>query len=172
MGKGLPRSLARSSAVSAIATKKISISLNEELTFTGDSGNAVDQTAVISDFPEGNILLLGAVANLTFTGPGSANLADDFQGDYGIGTTPADDNTISAGDVNIIGSTAIPAASGEVSANVRATNATAAILDNTDGSLEINLNVLLDADEVTDAEDVVVTVTGTVDIIYGVLGDD
>jgi hypothetical protein len=51
-------------------------------------------------------------------------------------------------------------------------NAAQAIIDNTDGSAEVNLNVLLDADEVSDGEDVVVTVTGSVDIVYSVLGDD
>ena len=171
MGKGLPRSLSRAKPLVA-ATQKLRITVNEAMTMTGDSGAAIDQTAVLAGLPEGNILLLGAVSNLTFTGPTSANLADDFQGDYGIGTTPADDNTISGADVDIIGSTAIPAATTEVSANVRATNATAAVLDNTAGTLEVNLNVLLDADEVTDAEDVVLTVTGTVDIVYSVLGDD
>ena len=55
---------------------------------------------------------------------------------------------------------------------MRATNAVQAILDNTAGDLELNLNVLLDADEVTNGEDSVVTVTGTVDVAYIVLGDD
>lgn len=171
MAKGLPRSLSRGNkAKKDTVTARLVVS--EVMTFTGVSGAAIDQTAVLEGLPEGNILLLGAVANLTFTGPTSANLANDFQGDYGIGTTPADDNSITGADVNIIGSTAIPAATAEVSANVRATNATQAIIDNTDGSGEINLNVLLDADEVTDGEDVDITVTGTVDIAYIVLGDD
>lgn len=169
--KGLPRSLARANALTT-PVKKITLAISEVMTFTGATGVVSMATAPISDFPEGNILLLGAVSNLTFTGPTSDNLTNDYQGDYGIGTTPASDATISAGDVDIIGATAIPAATGEVSANVRATNATAAILDNTDGSLEINLNVLLDANEVTDGESVDVTVTGTVDILYAALGDD
>lgn len=169
--KGLQRSLSRGrQATRDVVT--VRLSLNEALTFTGSSGNAVEATAPIAGLPEGNILLLGAVANLTFTGPTSDDLADDFQGDYGLGTTPADDNTISGADVDIIASTAIPAATSEVSASVRATNATQAIIDNTAGSAELNLNVLLDADEVTDAAEVVVTVTGTVDLAYIVLGDD
>lgn len=169
--KGLPRSLSRGNA-QVQATRKIRVLVEEEMTFTGDSGNAVEATAVLAGLPEGNILLLGVVSNLTFTGPTSDELADDFQGDYGIGTTPASDNTISSFDVNIISSTAIPAATSEVSADVRATNVTAAILNNTDANLEVNLNVLLDADEVSDGEEVVITVTGTVDIVFSVLGDD
>ena len=67
---------------------------------------------------------------------------------------------------------AIPAADAEVSADVRAENATQAVIDNTDGSGELNLNVLLDADEVTDGETLNVSVTGTLDVAYTVLGDD
>lgn len=171
MGKGLPRSLGRTPAIDA-PVKKMRLNVNESLSFTGATAAAVFATAVLSGLPEGNVQVLGAAANLTFTGPTSANLLDDFQGDYGLGTTPADDNTITAGDVDIIGSTAIPAATAEVSAGVRGVNATPAIFDNTDGSLEINLNVLLDADEVTNAETVAIAVTGTVDLIYTVLGDD
>lgn len=171
MTKGLQRSLSRGpkSRRNAVTER---LMLDVELTFTGSTAAAVMATTPIVGLPEGNILLLGAVANLTFTGPTSANLTDDFQGDFGLGTTPADDNTITGTDVDIIGSTAIAAASSEVSANNRGTNATQVILDNTAGPGEVNLNVLLDADEVTDGEDVVVTVTGSVDIAYIVLGDD
>lgn len=171
MSKGLPRSLSRGKAI-AQATNKIRVAVNSVMTFTGATGAAIFQTDPIAGLPEGNFLLLGAVANLTFTGPDSAELADDFQGDFGIGTTPADDNTITGTDVDIIGSTAIAAATSEVSADNRATNATSVMIDNTAGDAEVNLNVLLDADEVTDTEEVEITVTGTVDIVFSVVGDD
>lgn len=170
--KGLQRSLSRGPK----ATKDVNVArlvLDESITFTGSTGVAVGGTAVLDTLPQGNILLLGAVANLTFTGPTSANLANDFQGDYAIGTAPTADNDLSdTNEANIIASTAIPAATAEVSANVRATNATQAIIDNTAGDMELNLNVLLDADEVTNGEDVAIAITGTVDVAYIVLGDD
>jgi len=171
MSKGLPRSLARGEAAKRPIVN-VRLPINKELTLTGSTGVAVFATTVLAGLTEGNILLLGAVANLTFTGPTSANLADDFQGDFGIGSTPADDATISGADDDVIASTAIPAASSEVAGPVRVANATQSILDNTAGTGEINLNVLLDADEVTDGEDVVVTVSGSVDLAYIVLGDD
>lgn len=170
--KGLQRSLSRGPK----ATKDVNVArlvVDESLSFTGATGAAVFATAPLAGLPEGNILLLGSVANLTFTGPGSANLTDDFQGDYALGTVPTADNDLAdSGEADLIASTAIPAATTEVSANVRATNATQAIIDNTAGDKEINLNVLLDADEVTNAQTVAVAVTGTVDIAYIVLGDD
>ena len=170
MGKGLPRSLGRGkNPIGKIKRKTITI--NEAMSFTGVTDTAVFATAVVGDFEEGNILTLGGVANLTFTGPTSANLADDFQGDVAVGSTPADDNTVTGADVDVIASTAIPAASSEVS-SVRATGTSVAMLDNTDGSLEINLNVLLDANEVTNGETVEITVTGELEIAYIVLGDD
>jgi len=171
MTKGLPRSLSRGKPLDQ-ASKKLRITVNEPMSFLGVSGAAIDQTAVIAGLPEGNILLLGAVANLVFSGPTSANLVDTWEGDFGIGTTPADDNTISGADVDIIGSTAITIAVAEVTPAVRATNATTAIIDNTAGTAEVNLNVLVDADDVTDTETVIITVTGTVDILYSMLGDD
>lgn len=171
MTKGLPRSLSRGSQSTRQVVKE-SIAINEVMTFTGATGAVVFATAPIAGLAEGNILLLGAVATVTFTGPTSADLSDTFAGDFGIGTTPEDDNTITGTDVDIIASTAIPAAVAEVSADVRGTHETQEIIDNTDGSGEINLNVLIDANAITDAVSVDITVTGFLDIAYIVLGDD
>ncbi|PIX38128.1 MAG: hypothetical protein COZ56_21315 [Armatimonadetes bacterium CG_4_8_14_3_um_filter_58_9] len=171
MTKGLQRSLSRGPK----ATKDvvhIKLALSEALTFTGSTGVAVFATAIIDLLPEGNLLYLGGVSNLTFTGPTSVNLADNFQGTYAIGTSATADVTLNGTEVDLIASTAIPAATNEIIANVRAMNAAQAILNNTDGSLEVNLNVTLNADTVTNAQSVVVTVTGTVDLVFIVLGDD
>ncbi|QDP53463.1 MAG: hypothetical protein GOVbin4933_9 [Prokaryotic dsDNA virus sp.] len=171
MTKGLQRSLSRGpKATQNVVTDRLVLSV--PLTFTGATGLVAMATAAIAGLPEGNILLLGATANLTFTGPTSADLADDFQGDYGIGSTPADNNTITGTDVDLVGSTVIAAATTEVSANNRGVNAAQVVLDNTDGTGEMNLNALLDAGEVADGQSVVVTVTGSVDVAYIVLGDD
>ena len=45
------------------------------------------------------------------------------------------------------------------------------MLDNTDGSLELNLNLIID-DAAVSADDQDFTVDGYVDLIYAVLGDD
>jgi len=171
MTKGLPRSLSRGPRAQRMVVKE-SLQIDVDLSFTGATGVVVFATAPIAFLEEGNVLLLGAVANLTFSGPTSANLTDDFQGDYSLGSTATDDITLDGTDVDVIGSTAIPAATAEVSANVRGVNAAQAVINNTAAAGVINLNVLLDADEVTDAQTVILTVTGTVDIAYIVLGDD
>ncbi len=127
---------------------------------------------MIGDFPQGNILFLGAVSYLQFTkAAGATGIQAAFDGDYSIGTTPTADATISGTDANIVGSTALGAATSGVSPVVRGTGVTAAIFDNTDGSLEINLNLIID-DANINADDQDLTVTGTLDLVYSVLGDD
>jgi hypothetical protein len=170
--KGLPRSLARANP-SVAAVQKVTIPINKTFDVTGVTGVAQFATAQIGGLPEGNILLLGAVAYLSLAGPGgSADLKDDFEGDFAIGTAPTADTTLNGAEVDIIASTAMGPATAEVIALKRATNGTQAILDNTDGSLEINLNIVIDADEVTDGETVAIKATGALYLSYVVLGDD
>jgi hypothetical protein len=173
MGKGLPRSLKHAS-LEHIIPQKVSLQINEIITVAA-TGSAVGigVAAVIGDFPEGNICILGAVARLAFAGSGSdANLTDTWNGDFAIGSAPNTDGTLSGSEVDVIPSTAIGPAVAEVIAATRATLSAPVTLDNTDGSLEINLNMLIDAADITDDESVDITVTGTLDLTYQVLGDD
>lgn len=174
--KGLPRSLSRANP-SVAAVQKLSIPIDKSFDVTGATGVAQFATAVIGDFPAGNILLLGAVAYIGLSGPGgSANLTDDFEGDYAIGTTPTADVTLNGTEVNLVPSTAVGPAVAEVQPLVRGCQPSGAltgvIFDNTDGSLEINLNILIDADEVTNAQTVAIRAQGALYIAFTVLGDD
>ena len=174
MTKGLPRSLRRGPALQS-PIRKQTISLKQApIVINGATGVGFG-TTVIGDFPEGNVLLLGAVANLSIAGPGNAaGLGDTWEGDYGIGSTPAGDATLTGDDVNIIQSTALAAATAEVSPVTRGTSAQAnipAILDNTDGSLEINLSALIDDADIS-ADNIACTATGEVYLSYVMLGDD
>jgi len=170
--KGLTRALKRGPAALRPALP-YSIPISVVLSPTGITDTAVSNTAVVGGLPEGNILLLGAVASLAFAGPGaSANLTDDWEGDFAIGSAPTADATLNGAEVNIIPSTAIGPATAEVIAAVRSANATAAVLDNTDGSLEINLNVRFDANEVTNGQTVNITASGFLHLAYVLLGDD
>lgn len=174
MGKGLPRSMSRGAAQRQEIIKQTIVVRDVALsTITGATGVAQDATAVIGDFPEGNILFLGAVGYFQFSGSGSdANLTADWQGDYSVGTAATADVTLNGSEIDILPSTELAAATAEVSPRTRASNATQVMFDNTDGSLEINMNFVIDADEVTNTEDVVITVDGELHIAYIVLGDD
>lgn len=174
MGKGLPRSLSRGvPQARPVIKERISVE-NVTVTVTATGAAIGFGSAVLGDFPEGNILLLGAVALLSFAGSGSdANLSDTWSGDYGVGSAPiADADLGDTADVDIIPSTALDTASAEAHGLTRGANATQVMLDNTDGSLEINLNVLIDAADIDDDESVDITVNGSLDILYSVLGDD
>lgn len=166
--KGLPRSLAHANLG---MSRNIPVR-NLAIRTTGASGVGYG-TAVITDLPEGNILFLGAVAYLQFTKLDAGTTAT-FDGDFAIGTAPTADATLSGSEVDIIPSTALGAATAGVSPMVRATHTAAVagtVYDNTDGSLELNLNLLID-DAAVSADDQDFTVNGVVSLVYIVVGDD
>lgn len=171
--KGLPRSRDRGNALLNPILKKAMVADSLAISIDGATGVGWG-TAVLGDFPDGNVLLLGAVGYMQFT-TASASVTATFDGDYGIGTTPATDGTITAGDVDLVPSTALGAATAKVSPYVRGVQADGAfagvVLDNTDGSLEVNLNLLID-DASISADGVAFTATGVLHISYIMLGDD
>lgn len=167
--KGFPRSLARSAPQNQAVRRQRVVLRNAAIRTTGAVGVGWG-TAVIGDLPAGNILFLGATAYLQFTKLDAGTTAT-FDGDYSIGSAPTADAALAGAEVDLIPSTALGAATAGVSPIVRGANATQAMLDNTDGSLEINLNLLMD-DAVVSADDQDFTVTGVFDLVYSVLGDD
>lgn len=173
MAKGLARSLARGSIARQTVQKLIQPVNGVALEVDGATGVGFG-TAVVGDFPEGNILLLGAIAYMAFTGPGAAGLTDTWEGDFSIGTTPTADGALAGTEVDIIPSTPIAAATAEASPRTRGASVaavTGVIHDNTDGSLEINLNLLVD-DASISADNIAMTVQGELHVSFIVLGDD
>jgi hypothetical protein len=173
MGKGLPRSMSRGEPLRQEIIKQTVTVRDATLSIDGASGVGFG-SVVIGDFPEGNILVLGAVAYMQFTGPTAATLADDWEGDFAIGSTPASDATATATDINVITSTPIAAATAEVSPRTRGTSTATDldhVLDNTDGSLELNLTLLVDDADIS-ADGLDFTVNGELQLVYIVLLDD
>jgi TRAP-type uncharacterized transport system substrate-binding protein len=173
MGKGLPRSMSRGVAARQAIVRQV-IDLKGKTVAVTSAGSAVGfGTTVIGDLPQGNILFLGAVAYVQLSGSGAdANLDATWDGDFSIGTAPTADVTLSGAEIDLIASTALGAATAEVSPRVRAVNATQSMLDNTDGAMEINLNVLIDAANIGDTQTVNLTVSGVVQLAYIVMLDD
>lgn len=172
MVKGLARSIGRGAPQSA-PIRRADLAVNTTMTVDGATGVGFG-TVVVGDFPQGNVLILGAVAYLQFTGPTSASLVDTWEGDYSVGSTPASDATLTDEDVNIVSSTAIAAATAEASPVTRGTSSTADldhVLDNTDGSLEVNVSLLVDDADIS-ADGLSFTVEGTIHLSYLILGDD
>jgi hypothetical protein len=117
MAKGLPRSMARGNPQRQEVIKQTFLIRNKTVTVSAASTAVGFGTAVIGDFPAGNILLLGAVGYLQFSGSGSdANLTADWEGDFAVGSAPTADVTLSGAEVDILPSTALAAATAEVEA--------------------------------------------------------
>lgn len=169
MGKGLPRSMSRGAALRQEIMKLPFKVSNVTVSVDGASGVGWG-TAVIGGLPQGNILLLGAIAYLEFDAPASGIVAD-WDGDYSIGSAPTADATLNGSEVDIIPSTATTQAVSTVAPRTRGSNATQVMLDNTDGSLELNLNLLVDDADIS-ADDVLIVANGEVTLLIAVLGDD
>ena len=171
MAKGLQRSLSRAPRGKRDIVKEFIDMTGDTITVAGATGIGFGSVA-LGSFPEGFILLLGAqVTDLVFTGSGTGHTTT-FDGDYGVGTTAADDGTISLGDENVIAETALGAATASVSPNLDTGNATTAIIDNSADDQDLYLNLIID-DAAISADDVVFTVTtGGLWIVYTMIGDD
>lgn len=165
--KGLPRSLARGKGKTTVRKHVVKF---KDLAVSVDGASGVGfGSAVIGDFPEGNILLLGAAGYVSLYSADS-DIQATFDGDFSVGSAPTSDNSLSGTEVNVLPSTALGAATSGQSPTVRAVNATAAMLDNTDGSLEMNLNVLIDDANISGTASM--TATGVVEVLYAVMLDD
>lgn len=167
--KGLPRSLGRVGAASSLRTLTIAVNA---LALSVADGAPGFGSAVISGLPQGNILFLGAVAYLKFTSA-DADITTTYEGDFSLGTTATADNTLSGTDADIVPSTALGPATAKVTPQHRGVSTDAlggGILDNTDGSLELNLNVIIDDAAISGA--VSMTVDGLVHMAFIMLGDD
>ncbi len=130
-------------------------------------------SAVITGLPVGNILFLGAVAYLQFT-TADSDVTTTFTGTCSIGTAATVDGDVAdAGEADILPSTAISAATAGVSPVVRLVSTDAiggGIIDNTAGTLVLNLNLLIDDAAISAAGDF--KVSGVVHLAAFVLGDD
>jgi len=169
--KGLQRSLSRGPKSKRSIVKDVIILTAAAMTVDGATGIG-DGQIVVGDFPEGNILFLGCVANLQFSGPGGdAGLVDTWEGDFAIGTTADSGDDLTGSDADIVPTTALAAATAEVSPITRGPGSTDVIFDNTDGSLEINLNLIVDDADIS-ADAIAFTIDGDITLAYIVLGDD
>lgn len=169
MGKGLPYSLGRGKSAKIY---KETIKLRAFPIDLSATGSAIGfGTAVIGDFPEGNVLILGTVANLQVTNV-DTDATTTFVAGFALGTAPTADLTLSGAEVNLVAETSFGAATARVSPTVRGALGTPFMVDNTDGSLEINLNMTITAATITDDATASMTVTGEVYMAYLLLGDD
>lgn len=150
------------------------------LTFDDVAIALTDQASTVAygglkvyDFPEGAILMLGAVADLDLT-KSSAGVNDDWDGDFGVGTVTASNNaTLSSTEQNIIPTTATPqASSGATTANGLSTATENAVINGTSTPVDVYLNLLVDdADHDVTSTPCNLIVNGTLTLTWVKLGD-
>jgi flagellin-like hook-associated protein FlgL len=148
------------------------------LHFTASAFAMVDEAGVVAyagkkvyDFPAGNIIVLGAVADLDLT-KSSAGVNDTWDGDFGIGTVTASNNaTLATTEQNIIPTTATPqAVAGVTTAN--GANTAVAVLDGTATAVDAYVNILVDdADHDVTGTACNIIANGTVTITWVNAGD-
>jgi hypothetical protein len=122
------------------------------------------------DFPEGRLNILGVTANLSFNWAGQ-DIAADGSGDFSLGSTITADATLATTDVDLLPSTALtdPFVAG-VGVGSGAL-AAAAQLDGTATPKDLNINIIIDDADVSDAASDIVLVSGTITITWINLGD-
>lgn len=192
--KGLPRSLAHAKADEATILGTPSgtgVSMTEqkflggevrtvlleldavELALTDEAGVVAHAGLKVFTFPEGNILFLGATADLELV-KDAAGVEDDFDGDFGLGTVVAgNNNALATTEQNFIPTTAILAATDTAPAQGKSTSTEAAkVHDGTTTPVPVFLNVLVDDDDHdVDGTATSLLATGTIKIKYIWLGD-
>lgn len=169
---------AASALPSATLSRETSLMLpvKEVITLTDFSVTVANTTGAsfgngkIYDFPEGRILVLGAVANLTFNWSGQ-DIGATGSGDFSLGSTATADATLSSTDANMIASSAMtdPFVAG-VGSGV-GSSAAAVYLDGTTTAADAYLNLIIDDADVADAASDTVLVNGTITLYFINLGD-
>lgn len=141
-----------------------------------NAGVGAHKGVQLYDFPAGNILILGATADIALK-KSSAGIVDTWNGDFGVGTVVADSGaTLASTEQNIIPTTATPAATGVgalATTTAKGINVAAiAPLDGTATAVDLYLNFLIDdADQDVTGTPADLILTGTLTVTWLNLGD-
>lgn len=169
MAKGLPKSLGRGEPIVSAVTRITIPVRNVPISVANGSSAPGRGTVNIGGLPKGNLIFLGAISSLMFQAL-TTEAISSWEGDYSIGITPnADADLADAGEANLIPSTPIGPAIGRLIQLTRGANATPVVIDNTLGTYEVNLNLLMD--DASQSDDVTVNANGYVMLAVIVMGD-
>lgn len=168
MGKGLVRSLSRGEPLLQPVIK-YRVPIDFDAPFTTTKRWA---TAVLGALPEGDLLFLGATLHLNLDASGHSGIDDAWEGDIALGENATNNDTISGGEHNMLGTLAIPAATSKVATFSGSHNVatTGIIVGNTNGNKSVHLNILVDSADITG--DTIVRVTGFLVLAIIIMGDD
>lgn len=167
MSKGLPRSLSRAIQSRAPVVRKMLL-LNETINVA--DGAPGFGTVPIGVLPKANIVLLGVVGYIQLL-TASGTVIAAWTGSFGVGSLPITaDSLAGSGAADILPSAVLAAATAQLSPLTRSSKAGVTILDNTGGTLSINLNLLIDDASISGAA--VFTLSGEVTLSYVDMADE
>lgn len=170
MAKGLVRSQGRALPGTEAGFLRVTYPIkNVSVTIGAAAAGPGIGTVVIGDFPKGDIVFVAGVSSLSLS-TADTDFTATYDGSYSVGTTADADGTLAGTEVNLIASSTIAAATARVSNNNRGSGATPAVFNNTDNSLEVNLNIAIDAADVTDAQSGTFVLNGFVTLFYATVG--
>lgn len=170
--KGLKRSLDRGNSLEQHIIKS---TLQMDALFLPMTNVPFDTawgTIALDRFKKGNVLFLGARADIIFAKT-DANISNTFEGIFSFGTEPSTSNADLVGAfADLIPAFLLGPASSGVTSNERAWSLTQAgeVFDNTDSSLDVNLNIHIFDDSIFNHS--ALLVTGNITTAYLLLGDD
>lgn len=134
-------------------------------------------TVPLADLPTGMLFITAAKGSVRLSTV-DTDISATFNGDVSVGTVATVDVDVSdAGEADILPSTAVGPAVARVAPAIvaRRANPTDAptlvasqYVDNSSGALELNLNVLIDAADIVDAQSAIFLADGWVDIMLSV----
>ena len=181
--KGNARSDLRAPIGTEAAPRRLRFPINASVTAAAAGAGVGFGSVVIGNLPEGNVLLISAGGYFNFVSS-SANLTATWGGNFGVGSTTTAAGALTGTEVNIISSSAIAASTAKVSngnrgllagSNASASTFTACppvLINNVGKTVSLNFNIAVNAADITDATSAPVTVTGYVDLVVMVLGDN
>ena len=159
----------------ASAARQVEIVLEDvEIEMVDEAGVVAFGGLKIYDLPQGQILFLGAVADLAMT-KSSAGVTATWDGDFGLGTVTASNNgTLATTEQNFIPTTATPqAVAGVTTAKGASTSTEAAKVLDGSTALDVFLNFLVDdADHDVTTTPCNLIANGTIKFSYMLLGDN
>lgn len=183
MAKGYLRGQGRAAIGTEQAVRRLRYPISATVTAAAAGAGVGFGTVVIGAMPEGNVLLLSAGGYFNFSSA-SANLTATWGGNFGVGSTTTAAGALTTTEVNIIASSAIANSVAKVSngnrgllagSNAAANTFTASppvLINNVAKGVNLNFNIAANAADITDATSAAVVVTGYLDIVFMVLGDN
>lgn len=182
MGKGYPHGASRLlSAANSVNPPpagfiRLRYPIVNQILTVAAAGAGVGFGSLSFGLPEG-FLYLNAATVFCQLATTSANISNaTFGGNFGVGTIATVAGALTTTEVNLVPSTALPAAVAKVTTGIRGVTLTppavANIQDNHSKTMSMFLNVAVNAADITDATSAPLTVNGFIDLVLMQMGDN